>query len=145
MTLREAQEQLKRLDNEYKFWLKEKEIALSLVIPKATDIGSEKVDGGTREDRMLKYVELLDNKQINETLDYIFKKKQNLMNYIEEELRIIGQYSLIEKKIYDLRNDNDYIKQHGKKMPFWMIGSKIGYSAMQCSRIYKRTINKRSD
>lgn len=145
MTLREAQEQLKRLDNEYKFWLKEKELALSLVTPKATDIRTEKVDGGTREDRMLKYVELLDNKQINETLDYIFKKQQNLMNYIEEELKIMGQYSLIEKKIYDLRNDNDYLIEHGKKMPFWMIGNKIGYSAMQCSRIYKRTINKRSD
>ena len=63
MTLREAQEQLKKLDNEYKYWLNEKEIAMSIVLPKATDIRNEVVDGGKRADKMLKYVEILENKR----------------------------------------------------------------------------------
>ena len=135
MTLREAQEQLKRLDNEYRFWLNEKELAQSIVLPKATDIRAEKVDGGTREDKMLKYVEVLENKQIDETLEYIFKKQQNLMNYIEEELRIIGQYSLIEKRIYDLRQE---------KVPWWKVGNVVGLSDRQCKRIYSKMQKKRN-
>ena len=135
MTLRKAQEQLKRLDNEYRFWLNEKELAQSIVLPKATDIGTEGVDGGTREDKMLKYVEVLENKQIDETLEYIFKKRQNLMNYIEEELRIIGQYSLIEKRIYDLRSE---------KVPWWKVGNIVGLSDRQCKRIYSKMQKKRN-
>ena len=144
MTLLEAQEELKKLDNEYKYWLGEKEIALSIVLPKTTDIREEVVDGGKRIDKMLKYVELLESKQIDQTLDYIHKKQQNLMNYIENELKIIGQYSYIEKRIYDLRNDPEYIRIHNKPMPFWIIGNQMGLSDRHIRRIYSRLVNKRN-
>lgn len=134
MTLLEAQEELKKLDNEYKYWLGEKEIAQSIVLPKATDIRAEVVDGGKRIDRMLKYVELLESKQIDETLEYIHKKQQNLMNYIENELKIIGQYNYIEKQIYELRQE---------KVHWWKIGNIVGLSDRQCRRIYSKLINKR--
>lgn len=135
MTLKEAQEQLKRLDNEYKFWLNEKEIALSIVMPKAVAIQGEVVDGGTRIDKMLKYFELLDEKQIDQTLDYIHNKQQNLMNFIDEELKISGQYKEIEKKIYDLRNE---------KTPWWKVANIVGFSDRQCKRIYSRMIKRRN-
>lgn len=134
MTLLEAQEQLKKLDNEYKYWLGEKELALSIVLPKSTDIRGEVVDGGKRIDRNLKYMELLESKQIDQTLEYIHKKQLNLMNYIENELKIIGQYNYIEKKIYELRQD---------KVCWWKIGNIIGLSDRQCRRIYSKLINKR--
>ena len=71
MTLKDANKELEKLENEYNYWLKQKENLLNLVMPKATDIRGEIVDGGKREDRLLKYVELEDEKQINATLDYI--------------------------------------------------------------------------
>lgn len=135
MTLKEAQAQLKQLDNEYNYWLNEKELALSVVLPKATDIRSEVVDGGKRIDKMLKYVEILDNKQIDATLDYIFKKQQNLMDYIDKELKIIGTYNYIEKRIYELRQD---------KVHWWKIGNIVGLSERQCRRIYKKMLNRRN-
>lgn len=135
MTLREAQEELKKLDNEYKYWLNEKEIARSIVLPKSTDIRGESVDGGKRIDKMLKYVEILENKQIDETLDYIFKKQQNLMNYIDNELKIIGQYDYIARRIYELRDE---------KVHWWKIGNIVGLSERQCRRIYKKMTNKRN-
>ena len=135
MTLREAQEQLQKLDNEYRYWLNEKELAKSIVLPKATDIKNEVVDGGKRIDKMLKYVELLESKQIDETLDYIFKKQQNLMTYIEQELKIIGQYNYIEKRIYELRE---------QKVQWWKIANIVGLSDRQCRRIYTRLIKKRN-
>lgn len=135
MTLLEAQEQLKKLDNEYKYWLNEKEIAQSILLPKSFDIKNEIVDGGKREDKMLKYIEILEEKQIDETLEYIFKKQKNLMNYIEEELKIIGQYNLIEKRIYELRQE---------KIHWWKIGNIVGLSERQCRRIYSKMIKKRN-
>lgn len=135
MTLKEAQAQLKQLDNEYNYWLNEKELALSVVLPKATDIRNEVVDGGKRIDKMLKYVEILDNKQIDATLDYIFKKQQNLMDYIDKELKIIGTYNYIEKRIYELRQD---------KVHWWKIGNIVGLSERQCRRIYKKMIQSRN-
>ena len=82
MTLKEANKELEKLENEYNYWLKQKENLLNLVMPRATDIRGEVVDGGKREDRLLKYVELEDEKQINATLDYIWKRKNKDINVI---------------------------------------------------------------
>ena len=143
MTLREAQEEIKRLENEETYWLNEKENLKSIVIPKAVEYKAEHVEGGVREDKMLKYVELLDERKIDETINYIYLRRKNLMNYIENELRITNQYAPLERRIYELRNDPEYIKTHNKKMPFWKIGQKVGYCTTQCYNIYKRLVKKR--
>ena len=146
MTLKEANKELEKLENEYNYWLKQKENLLNLVMPKATDIRGEVVDGGKREDRLLKYVELEDEKQINATLDYIWKRKNNLMNWIDEELRIMGKYNELEKRIYELRNDEHYIKKHGgKKREWWKVAQMVGLSLRQVQRINSRATRKRND
>ena len=105
MTLREAQEEYKTLEAEEQYWIERKEIAKSIVMPKSTDIRSESVDGGKREDKMLLYVQTLDNQKINETIDYIKKQKRATMNLIEKLLKIRNEYQTLERRIYDLRND----------------------------------------
>lgn len=144
MNLIEAKKELQQLENEEIYWLNEKENIKSLVMPKGIEITPDKVNGGKREDRMLKYAELLDDKKIDETLDYIWKRKRNIMNYIEAELKIIGEYSNLEQKIYELRYDQEYMKENkGKKRPFRHIGNIVGYSGMQCNRILQKMLNKR--
>lgn len=142
MTLREAQEEYKTLEAEEQYWIERKEIAKSIVMPKSTDIRSESVDGGKREDKMLLYVETLDNQKINETIDYIKKQKKATMNYIEKLLKIRNEYQTLERRIYDLRNDPEYMKTHNKPMPFWKIGNIVGYSKTQCSYIYNKIVQK---
>ena len=66
------------------------------------------------------------------------------MNYIEEELKIVGEYNNLEKKIYDLRYDEAYIKENGKKRSFRLIGNLVGYSDMQCIRILQKMLSKRN-
>ena len=140
MNLKEANKELEKLDNEYNYWLQQKENILSLVLPRATDIKPEKVDGGKREDKLLKYIEIEDEKQINNTLDYIYRKKINLMNWMETELKIIGQYEPIERKILMYRDE--------KRMKWKDIAKNVGYCERQCQRIYdkhqKRTKRKRN-
>lgn len=145
MNLIDAKKELQQLENEETYWLNEKENIKSLVMPKGINITPDKVNGGKREDRMLKYAELLDDKKIDETLDYIYKRKRNIMNYIEVELKIIGEYSNLEQKIYELRYDQEYMKLHkGKKRPFRQIGNIVGYSDMQCIRILQKMLSKRN-
>lgn len=145
MNLIDAKKQLQELENEEIFWLNEKELIKSIVLPRSMELSSDKVSGGKRIDKNLKYVELLDDKKIDETLDYIYKRKRNIMNYIEEELKIIGTYGLLEQKIYDLRYDEDFIKEHnGKKRPFREIGEVVGFSASQCCRILQKMLSRRS-
>lgn len=145
MTLKEANKELEKLENEYNYWLKQKENLLNLVMPRATDIRGEVVDGGKREDRLLKYVELEDEKQINATLDYVWKRKNNLMNWIDEELRIMNKYDELEKKIYELRNDEEYIRVHRKKRPWFKVASTLGYTERHILRIYAKMMKKRDN
>lgn len=136
MTIREANYELMKLDNEYNYWLNEKERIKSLVIPKSTDIRPEKVDGGKREDRLVKYIELLDDKKIDETLDYIDKKRTNLMNWLDQELKIMEQYEPLKRKIIRLREE--------EHLSYEKIGITVGYSTRHVIRIYKEAVGRRN-
>lgn len=135
MTIKEANYELKKLDNEYNYWLNEKEQLKSLVYPKATDIRLEKVDGGKREDRLVKYAELLDDKKIDETLGYIEKRRNNLMNWLDNELRIMEEYEPLKRKIIRLKEE--------KNLSYEKIGLAVGYSTRHVIRIYKNAIGRR--
>lgn len=140
MTLREANEQLERLENDYNYWLNEKEKLLSLVMPKSMDIRPEMVDGGKRIDRLAKYVETMEEKQINETLDYIHAKKENLINWIDNELKILKKYNEVEQLIIHYK-ENVLIKDNysGKQreMTWEEIAKEVHYSRDYCRRIYR--------
>ena len=135
MTIKEANYELKKLDNEYNYWLNEKEQLKSLVYPKATDIRLEKVDGGKREDRLEKYVELLDDKKIDETLEYIDKKRNNLINWLDNELKIMEEYEPLKRKIIRLKEE--------KNLSYEKIGLAVGYSTRHVIRIYKNAVGRR--
>ena len=136
MTIREANCELMKLDNEYNYWLNEKEQIKSLVVPKSTDIRLERVDGGKREDKLVKYAELLDEKKIDETLDYIDKKRTNLMNWLDQELKIMEQYEPLKRKIIRLREE--------EHLSYKKIGIAVGYSTRHVIRIYKEAVGRRN-
>lgn len=142
MTIREAQEMYKTLEAEESYWIDRKESLKTLVMPKAMNPTGEVVDGGKREDKMLLYVEKLDEQKINETIAYIRKQKTITMNFIEKLLKIRNEYQTLERRIYDLRNDGEYLRTHNKPMPFWKIGKMVGYSKAQCIRIYNKMTQK---
>ena len=136
MTIGEANYELMKLDNEYNYWLNEKERIKSLVVPKSTDIRLERVDGGKREDKLVKYAELLDEKKIDETLDYIDKKRTNLMNWLDQELKIMEQYEPLKRKIIRLREE--------EHLSYEKIGIAVGYSTRHVIRIYKEAVGRRN-
>lgn len=147
MTLKEANKKLEELENDYEYYLNEKEELLSLVLPKATNITSERVDGGTREDKMIKYIETDEEKRINDTLDYIDKKKQNLIRWINEELRILNKYGELETLIIQLKENTSVKDKYSNKyreLTWEEIGKKTGYNKDHCRKIYRLYKKKRN-
>lgn len=143
MTIKEANYELKKLDNEYNYWLNEKEQLKSLVYPKATDIRLEKVDGGKREDRLEKYVELLDDKKIDETLSYIQSRKENLLNWLENEMKIMLKYGEIEKIIIQLKEEGKLINGRYKSLTWDEISTEVHWSKSFCRNVYRKYKHKR--
>ncbi len=146
MTLKEANKELEKLDNEYTYWLNQKETLLNLVYPKATDIKPEIIQGGKREDRLLKYIELEDEKQINATLDYIHKRKNNLMNWMDTELKILLKYGEIESAIVQLKETRmlDTITKKWRERTWEEISQEVRYNKDHCRRIYRNYKNIRN-
>ena len=103
MTIKEANNKLEKIDNDIEYWLKEKEIELSNVLPKAVDITKERVAGGKIEDRFFKYAEALENKKIDDKLDKLYAQKRNIEDYIEKELHRLGKYREVEQLTYEFR------------------------------------------
>ena len=79
LTLESASKELEKLENDWRYWYSRMEQIVSLVLPKATSIESDKVDGGKRVDTLLKYCELKNELQIDITLKYIEDKIASLI------------------------------------------------------------------
>lgn len=144
MTLKEANMQLEKLENDYEYYLNEKEKLLTTVLPKATDIRGERVDGGKRTDRLLEYMEQIDTKQIDATIDYIHNRKQNLINWIENELKIMLKYGELESVIIQLK-EMGKLNKDGKyeKITWEEIAKEVHWSKSFCRNVYRNYKKKR--
>ena len=132
MTIKEANNKLEKIDNDINYWLTEKEIELSKVLPKATDTTQERVSGGTRVDKFMKYAEALEVKQIDEKLDKLYAQKKNLEDYIEKELHRLNKYREVEQLIV-------YYKEQCIENYTWVqISQRVYYSPTQCRNIYRK-------
>lgn len=146
MTLKEANKELEQLNNEYNYWLKEKEIAQSIVMPKSPNTTAERVDGGKRIDKMLKYIEIIEDKQIDKTLDYIQKRKENLLNWLDEELKRLNKYGETEKVIVQLKENTTIKDKYTKEQRYltWEeIGERAHYDKDYCRQVYRLYKKKR--
>lgn len=140
MTLKEANCEVERLNNNLNKLLKDKELLEVMVDPKSTDYTKVVVDGGRHSNILEIYVlkqELsrwqdLDNK-IKRTQDEI----KNYMEWIDTELRILKKYDKVEQLIV-------YYKEIALKEYTWhQIAAMVHYSKDYCRKIYSRYKKKR--
>ena len=103
LTLEEAAKELEKLSNDKIYWENRLAQIVSLTMPKSTDIENERVDGGVRIDKLLKYTELKGELAIDDTLKYIDGKILDLNQWVERELIRLDKYGETEKKIVYLR------------------------------------------
>lgn len=73
---------------------------------------------------------------IKNEIRLLVKEKKAIEHYIEaENNRLVGLRG-IEDRAYELREDPEFIKEHGRKRYYWEIGNILGYCEKSISRIF---------
>ena len=96
--------------------------------------------GGKRENRYDNYVASVEELELTNDIDLIYKQIYSLQDWIEGKLELIGELKPLEKKIILLREEQNMIWRD--------IAEATSYSERQAQRIYdkyyKREYKKRS-
>lgn len=134
MTIREANNKLGRLENELNYYIDMKNLAIDIATKKTSSPSSERTDGGTRQDKY----KLLDISidEYDPEIERLNKEIIIIRNYIESELKRIGEYEPLKAKIIKLREE--------KGMKWDDIAIATHYSKSQCRRIYSSFSGKRN-
>lgn len=143
LTLEEAAKELDKLANDKIYWENRLEQIASLIMPKSTDIGNERVDGGERVDKLLKYTELKEELAIEDTLNYIDGKILSLNQWVERELIRLDKYGETEKKIVYLRENKkvrDKYTNRLRKMTWREIAKETHYSERSVRYFYENWV-----
>lgn len=148
LTLNEATKELEKLENDKRYWENRLIQLVSLTMPHSTDTQNERVDGGVRIDKLLKYTDLKDELGIEDTLRYINDKIKSLNEWINEELKRLDKYGDTEKTIVYLREQKkvrDRYSNRVRKMTWGEIAKETHYSERAVRLFYKKAIKEREN
>lgn len=148
LTLYEATKELEKLENDKNYWENRLEQIVSLTMPHSTDVQNERVDGGTRVDKLLKYTELKDELDIDNTLKYINGKIDALNKWIEGELKRLDKYGETEKTVVYLRERKlvrDKYTNRMRKMTWEEIANETHYSERSVRYFYENWLKEREN
>ena len=113
MTIREANYELEKLNNDLNKLIKDKAILECLVQPKSTDYSKVVVDGGKHGNALELYILKQDLPRWKD-LDVKIKRKQdeinNQMNWIDNELKILKKYDRVEQLIVYYKEIDDRVQ-----------------------------------
>jgi hypothetical protein len=140
LTLENAAKEIDKLENDKIYWENRLEQIKSLTMPKSTDIQNERVDGGARIDKLLKYTELKEELGIDDTLKYINDKILSLNKWIERELKRLDKYGETERKIIYLRENKkvrDKYTNRIRQMTWREIAKETHYSERSVRYFYE--------
>lgn len=146
MTIDKANKELNKLYNDLNYYNNRLISLLSLVLPKSTDMINERVDGGNRIDKFLKYVELEDKDKLEATIVYIQKQITDLEMWKRREIDRLNQYEEWVQEAVFLR-ENEFVidKWSGKKrhLKWEEIAKKMHCSKRSAINYYNEGIKKR--
>lgn len=136
-TIKEANNEISRLTNLLNLYIDRKNLLFNETQPKVADSNAERVDGSmTREEKFFKYVYKCENEDIEWWIDHLNDYLISLSNYVESELKRIGEYEPLKAKIIKLREE--------KGMKWDDIAEATHYCRRQCINIYKNYTGKRN-
>ena len=135
MTIKEANNQINKLDNEIEYYLKKKELETRKLMPQATRYDKTLVDGGKRVDKYANYV--IKSEIIDKELDNLFQAKRLLEDFVEKELIRLNKYDeVLQLIVY-------YKEQCFEKLTWQQISNRVHYSVAQCRNLYRKYKKKR--
>lgn len=136
MTIKEANNQINKIDNEIEYYLKKKELEMSKMMPQAIKYDKTLVDGGKREDKYANYA--VKNELIDKELDRLYAEKRLLEDFVEKELIRLKKYDEVVQLIV-------FYKEESLKKYTWLqISQRVHISESQCKRIYRKYKKERN-
>lgn len=133
--LRDAKRLLQQLENQLEYWQWERKLLLENAEGiGATNYEKERVSGGVKIDSNSSIDRVID--VIEPKIKLLKSRIKNLMEYIETELKIIGEYDPIEEKIIRLRTENN--------MKWIDIAEAVNYSERHCQRIFDKYCDRKN-
>ena len=101
-TIKEANNEINRLTNLLNLYIDRKNLLFNDTQPKVADPNVERVDGSmTREEKFFKYVYKCEDEEIDWWIEKLNIYIIALSNYVEKELKRIGEYDdLLQKIVY---------------------------------------------
>ena len=148
LTLEDAAKEIDKLENDKTYWENRLEQITSLTMPKSTDIQNERVDGGKKIDKLLRYTEIKEELGIDDTLKYINDKIQALNEWVEGELKRLDKYGETEQKIVYLREHKkvrDKYTNRVRPMTWHEIAKETHYSERSVRYFYENAVRNRQN
>lgn len=136
MNLQKANSRVEEIENEINLFLDKKELELSKVLPKATNYKEEVVKTSrVNRNQFLYYTCQIE--KIDKEINYLYKEKEILLQFIDKELKRLKKYNDTEQLIIY------YKEQCLEKLTWLQISYLVHYSEAQCRRIYRKYKNQR--
>ena len=136
-TIKEANNEINRITNLLNLYIDRKNLLFNDTQPKVADPNTDRVDGSmTREEKFFKYVYKCEDEHIDWWIEKLNIYIIALNNYVEAELKRIGEYEPLKAKIIKLREE--------KGMKWDDIAEATHYCRRQCINIYKNYTGKRN-
>ena len=136
-SIKEANNEINRITNLLNLYIDRKNLLFNETQPKVADPNADRVDGSmTREEKFFKYVYKCEDEQIDWWIEKLNIYIIALNNYVEAELKRIGEYEPLKAKIIKLREE--------KGMKWDDIAEATHYCRRQCINIYKNYTGKRN-
>lgn len=139
LTIKEAKNNMQHDINELELYLTKKRINFQKTQPQATNYDKIVVSGTPISfDKFTHYV--IRDEDYDIKIYSLLESINAWEKYIIEEMKRMSQLDEGKFKVILLRQNENYIKEHGKPMEWNKIGELTNYSEKQCRRIYKEYI-----
>ena len=139
LTIREAKNYLQQDANELELYLTKKRINFQKTQPKGTNYDKIVVSGTPISfDKFTHYV--IRDVDYDTKIYSLMESINAWEKYIINEMKRLSELGEDKFKVILLRQDETYIKEHGKPMEWNKIGELTNYSEKQCRRIYKEYV-----
>lgn len=138
LTIKEANKEIERIDNQLDYYLNKKEKAFNRTQPKATNI-TDDVHGTSKIDSNLEYAMICE--QVDPIIDRLQEDKQLLLDFVDKELKRLGKYRELEQLIIYYKEQ--YIPKPNENVTWYFISKRVYASEATCKRLYRRYKYKR--
>ena len=136
MTLKEANKEIELIENDIEKLLRDKEAKFTKTQPQAIDPSKMIIEGGKRVDKFFAYAKFSTEKEIDEQLDELYKRKKHWEDWVEKELKILNKYDDLEKQIIYYKEI--YIPKTSFEKTWYFISKQVHASERTCRRIYRK-------